>query len=210
MFNLMRALLLALFALPQVFSSCTDSTTFTFGTYDYNNSLTTRTCAWIVANNGATAKRQEFFCTFEYEGKIVQDECPVACNACPPTSSPTTTFSPSASPTQQPSLACVDSSLRLKIPTVGTRPLPFVSRYCSWVGQQDTNNRCALPGVSAACPVTCNACSTCKDPDELRFKFEYNGKEIVRNCEYVGRIAGKVWGRCTASESICRSTCGVC
>merc|ERR1712045_496272 len=98
-------------------------------------------------------------------------------------------------PTATPTITCSDSALRLKIPTVG-KPKPYVSRYCSWVGVKDTKNRCALPGVSAACPVTCSSCGTCADPSELRFKFTYNGNEIVRNCEFIGRIADKTTGRC--------------
>mmetsp|Transcript_9571 Transcript_9571/g.12042 ORF Transcript_9571/g.12042 Transcript_9571/m.12042 type:complete len:201 (+) Transcript_9571:58-660(+) len=192
-------LFLALFALPQALS-CSDSATFTFGSYSYNNSRTTRDCAWILKQNVET--RRDKWCTYEHEGTAVQDECPSACDLCH--------LSPSIAPTQQPSRVCVDSTLRLKIPTVGTRPKPFVSRYCSWVGNQDKKNRCALPGVSAACPVTCGACSACKDPDELRFKFKYNGKTMVRNCDFIGRLEKKVYDRCTASDNICRSTCGSC
>ncbi len=217
---LKKAPFLLLAALPQVLS-CADSTTFTFGSYPYNGDRTTRTCAWLLENN--VAERQKNFCTYEYEGTTVQDECPIACDACPPTSSPTITISPSAPPTQQPSehpsdvptlsptFPCLDSLLRLKIPTAGTKPKAKIARYCTWVGNKDTINRCALPGVSAACPVTCGTCSSCEDPDdELRFKFTYNGQKVMRNCEFVGRIKKKVKGRCKRSEYICRSTCGYC
>ena len=68
--------------------------------------------------------------------------------------------------------------------------------YCSWVGMKDTKNHCLLPGVSAACPITCEICETCADPDDLRFNFLYNGNEIVRNCYFLRCVAGKEYGRC--------------
>lgn len=104
--------------------------------------------------------------------------------------------------------ACVDSSLRLKINVNGN----IIARSCTWVAAKDTNARCQLSaGVDAACPVTCGTCATCADPDPLlRFKFEYVGNEISRNCEFVGRVAEKVDGRCAASGNICRATCGEC
>jgi hypothetical protein len=86
-----------------------------------------------------------------------------------------------------------------------------ISRYCEWVGRKDVTNRCSLQGVSAACPVTCGTCAICADPGpNLRFSFDYNGKTISKNCDFVGRVPGKVWGRCDASEKICRMTCGAC
>jgi hypothetical protein len=122
-----------------------------------------------------------------------------------PTVAPTGT--PTKAPTATPTKACVDSPLRLKINRDGNQ----ISRYCSWVAQKDTNNRCALDGVSAACPITCGTCSTCEDPvDSLRFKFTYNGSEIVRNCDFIGRVPGKEFGRCNQSGNICRSLCGTC
>ena len=101
--------------------------------------------------------------------------------------------------------ACSDSPLRLKIPKDGG----IVTRSCEWAARADTAMRCALPGVSAACPVTCGSCGTCADP-ELRFKFTYKNKSIARSCAFVGRIEGKVGGRCAASQNICRRTCGTC
>mmetsp|Transcript_5717 Transcript_5717/g.7037 ORF Transcript_5717/g.7037 Transcript_5717/m.7037 type:complete len:226 (+) Transcript_5717:124-801(+) len=217
-------LVLALVALvvPRALSSCDDSTTFTFGSYQYNAERTTRDCAWIKANEDSVEQRQERWCTYDYEGTIVQDECPLACNVCAPSampsisSSPTDpptlepSISPSGTPSSQPTLPCVDSLLRLRIPTAGTKPKAQISRYCSWVANRDTKNRCALPGISAACPATCDTCNTCEDPDELRFRFKYNGSKILRNCEFIGRIKAKVPGRCKRSGNICRSTCGYC
>ena len=101
--------------------------------------------------------------------------------------------------------ACSDSPLRLKIPKDGS----IITRSCEWVARVDTATRCNLPGVSAACPVTCGSCDTCADP-ELRFKFTYNNNNIARSCEFVGRVESKIGGRCAASQNICRLTCGTC
>ena len=120
-----------------------------------------------------------------------------------PTPMPTTMPTPMP-PTPSPP-ACTDSHLRLKILKDGE----IITRSCEWVARTDTSARCNLPGVSAACPETCESCDTCADP-ELRFKFTYNDFYIARSCEFVGRIPEKVSGRCAASQNICRLTCGTC
>jgi hypothetical protein len=117
-----------------------------------------------------------------------------------PTSPPTPMPTPTPSPP-----ACSDSPLRLKINKDGS----IITRSCAWVARVDTTMRCNLPGVSAACPVTCGSCDTCADP-ELRFKFTYNNNNIARSCEFVGRIESKISGRCASSQNICRLTCGIC
>ena len=138
-----------------------------------------------------------------------------------PTNNPTSSIKPSpqpsaapvaapvaVSPTPSASTPCVDTALRLQIDDNGDTKI----RACSWVANRATNWRCNnLPGVAEACPVTCGTCSTCADPvNDLRFRFTYNGNEIIRNCDFVGRIASKKTQRCAASSNICRSTCGVC
>lgn len=112
---------------------------------------------------------------------------------------------PSASPTVD---GCVDSPLRLRFLN---NKGEYISRSCQWVGNKDTFNRCALDGISAACPVTCNTCNICEDPvPSLKFKFMYNNKLIRRNCDFIRRIPSKVKGRCRQSDNICRKTCEVC
>lgn len=216
-----KALFLSLITVAQVLS-CEDSSTFTFGSYPYNADRTTRTCAWLEENENNTEARKALFCTSEYDGKIVQDECPVACNTCAPSSSPSTSISPSIVPTQSPSeypssiptlsptVPCLDSPLRLRISTAGTKPKTEISRYCVWVARRDSKSRCALPGVSAACPATCGTCNSCDDPVDLRFRFKINGRKVLRSCDFVKRIKFKIPGRCKRSNNICRSTCGYC
>lgn len=47
------------------------------------------------------------------------------------------------------------------------------------------------------------------DP-ELRFKFDYNGNNIARSCEFVGRIENKVSGRSRhKKEKMMRSCCNI-
>ena len=194
-------------------SSCMDSSTYTFGSFQYNGETVTRTCAWITQNASLVADRQANWCNEPINGSIVKEECQVACNSCPiegPTANPTMApVVPTQSPTRPPSPAfsCVDSLLRLKIlDTDGSR----ISRSCEWVARRATLQRCALPGVSAACPVTCGTCSTCVDPEApMRFKFSKDGVDtIIRDCGWVAARSTNM--RCGYSENICRSTCGRC
>lgn len=50
---------------------------------------------------------------------------------------------------------CNDSTLRFKFLKDGRRMI----RDCSWVGNTDTLDRCALNGVSSVCPYTCITCT---------------------------------------------------
>jgi len=50
---------------------------------------------------------------------------------------------------------CADSTLRIKVPWNGG----IKTRDCIWVGNRATIQRCNVPGVSDACPVTCGVCS---------------------------------------------------
>jgi hypothetical protein len=36
----------------------------------------------------------------------------------------------------------------------------IVTKKCEWVARRNTENRCGFPGVSAACPVTCDSPKT--------------------------------------------------
>ena len=179
------AVAVALAAIPAA-SACSDSDTYTFGTYEYNAGFTTRNCAWLTDNPTESAARIAEWCDQSVGGSPVYNNCPVSCDACSYAS-------------------CVNASTRLKIVVGGN----IVSRSCTWVGRQDTTNRCALAGVSAACPNTCGTCDSCVDTT-ARFRFTYNGQSIVRNCDFVGRVESKVEGRCAASGYVCRSTCGGC
>lgn len=127
-----------------------------------------------------------------------------------PTDQPTPLPSdqPSRKPSVKPSNQCVDSQLRIAFIKDGVR----IARYCEWVANKDTNNRCKLVGVAAACPVTCFTCTSCIDPESgltgLKFKFIKNGSFVSRNCAWVARK--DTINRCRDTNDICRETCGVC
>jgi len=108
MFISNKALVLALVALPSALA-CVDSSTYTFGHYEFNGATTIRDCAWITVNFNKIETRQDEWCGVEVGGSLVSDECPVACDACPvtgapPTASPRTiSAAPTAAPTRPPS-----------------------------------------------------------------------------------------------------------
>merc|ERR1712038_1746736 len=110
---------------------------------------------------------------------------------------------PTGAPTPSPVIisSCVDTPLRLKILKDGVR----ISRYCEWVGNKATIMRCQLPGVSAACPVTCGSCASCVDPASggsgLRFKFDKDGSFITRDCDWVATRSTNY--RCGLTSDIC-------
>ena len=66
--------------------SCIDSSTYTFGSYPFGGVNVYRSCDWIKENEVKT--RQNKWCTSYMNGAIVQDKCPVACDACPVLSQP--------------------------------------------------------------------------------------------------------------------------
>eukprot|EP00551_Chaetoceros_affinis_P016219 CAMPEP_0203692314 /NCGR_PEP_ID=MMETSP0091-20130426/4489_1 /ASSEMBLY_ACC=CAM_ASM_001089 /TAXON_ID=426623 /ORGANISM="Chaetoceros affinis, Strain CCMP159" /LENGTH=391 /DNA_ID=CAMNT_0050563083 /DNA_START=137 /DNA_END=1309 /DNA_ORIENTATION=+ len=76
-------------------------------------------------------------------------------------------------------LACDDTLLRFKVEWNERT----IMRDCTWIGNRATIQRCNIEGVSAACPDTCGTCSTCEDTT-LRFKVEWNGRTIMRDCTW--------------------------
>ena len=86
---------------------CTDSSTYTFGSFLYNGSQVTRNCAWITKHNSDIRRKR--WCDERVNGLKVSEACPVACDTCPyPTSSPTK--SPTHTPTiSVPTDYCMDS-----------------------------------------------------------------------------------------------------
>ena len=105
---------------PSSILACTDSTTYTFGTYDYNGATETRDCAWITANNAST--RRNDWCSDTVDGAVVGDECPVACQVgcAAPTTSPTK--APTASPTMAPSVTMKPSAAPTRPPKSSMHP----------------------------------------------------------------------------------------
>ena len=121
-----------------------------------------------------------------------------------PSAAPTITTPPSMTPT----LPCADTAGGIKFVTYGMKEL----QDCAWVASEDTENRCQLVGVSAACPLTCGTCTSCVDPvsDQFGFQFglEKDGQTIFRDCEWVRRRDRK--NRCALTYNICRAGCKVC
>lgn len=142
--------------------------------------------------------------TMTFDVEIPASSSPTAS----PTSAPTLTRTdaPTASPTQPKEVleTCEDSSLPFKV-NIGGK---FKSRTCSWVAKARSTSRCALDGVSAACPSTCNTCSSCVN-SPLSFKVEIDGKFQRKRCKWVGKNRME---RCKLPgvDSTCRSICKVC
>ncbi len=63
----------------------------------------------------------------------VSSMCPFTCGTCDP---------------------CVDGTARMRFTYNDNK----VTRSCSWVGNKDTTNRCALDGMKDACRETCGSC----------------------------------------------------
>jgi len=105
--------------------------------------------------------------------------------------------------------SCEDSKMRLKVPDPNDDQGRTIARYCVWVARKDTEERCALEGVSRSCPQTCGTCSECTD-STLRFKFLHDGVRIARSCEWTARF--NTVERCAifGMADTCRDTCGKC
>ena len=125
---------------------------------------------------------------------------PVGADTPAPTVSPT--LSPVASPS---SSSCSDSTYRFRLAWNGSN----ISRYCTWVANKQTVNRCAVDGVSEMCPNTCGTCSTCADSYN-RIKFEYNDKMITRSCTWTANKQTVLRCAITGMTDTCRATCGQC
>jgi hypothetical protein len=110
-----------------------------------------------------------------------------------------------SSPTAAPSSPCEDSPFRFKVEIDGQKK----SRDCGWVATRATASRCKLTGVKEQCPSTCNKCPKCVD-SILRYKFEYNGKKITRDCTWVANKSTNIRCAISGMEHTCRNTCGTC
>ena len=87
----MKRLLIATIVLPlsiecafMMGQPCIDSTTFTFGTYEYEGGITTRNCPWLESSTAeANERRRMKWCGgVVYEGLIVDEQCPKSCLVC--------------------------------------------------------------------------------------------------------------------------------
>ena len=99
---------------------------------------------------------------------------------------------------------CVDSSLRFKV----VKNERTITRNCIWIGR-GTVQRCALPGASAACPVTCDTCNTCEDTT-VRFRVEWNERRRFRDCAWISKRATVQKCNLPGVSDSCPETCGVC
>ncbi len=115
---------------------------------------------------------------------------------------PTLSLTPTLSPTIY---NCTDSAIRFQFYEDG---IPRIVN-CDWV-KNTPNLRCTIPGVAAACPVTCNTCNVCVDPIQIKIPVQLGQNKRMRACDYVRRYPWKVQTRCEESRYFCRATCGMC
>ena len=123
----------------------------------------------------------------------------------PPTPTPPTPTPPTPTPPTPTVEECSDSTLRFKFEYDGEE----ITRSCRWVARKDTEERCAIDGVSEMCADTCGTCSTCADTS-ARFKFRYKGKKMTRDCEWVERKSTEVRCDIEGIYEACRETCEAC
>ncbi len=160
---------------PTSGSSCTDSNTYSFGSYTQKNGETvTRNCAWITKNASRVTKRRNRWCDKTVEGKLVQNECPDACNS--------KTSCVTSSPTSRPSL---DPSNK---PTSTPSGGPTQSPSNESTQSPSYNEKETLEPSSISSPRPCIDSST--------FIFGWytkpNGKTMRRNCAWITKNVSKV------------------
>ncbi len=135
---------------------------------------------------------------------VASTPAPVASTPAPVASTPAPVVSPVA-PTPTTSSSCNDTTLRFKVNWNNN----LIMRDCIWIGNRATIQRCNLPGVSAACPVTCGTCDTCVDTT-IRFKVSWNGNLIMRDCIWIGNRATVQRCNLPGVADACPVTCGLC
>ncbi len=106
------------------------------------------------------------------------------------------------------SSSCIDSPYKLKI-NLGNGK--WATQACSWVAVSPSS-RCALAGVSKACPSTCGSCDTCANaPMKFRMPVWINGQKKMRfkHCNWIRKQRNK---RCKMAgvKATCRQACGTC
>jgi len=101
---------------------------------------------------------------------------------------------------------CVDSPLRFKTKLRRRK----IGRFCKWVANKKTQERCKLVGARENCSKTCDSCSCADSP--VKISFWFNGKYINQSCKWVGRIAKNKNERCAIGgvSRACQKTCGAC
>ncbi len=101
---------------------------------------------------------------------------------------------------------CSDTPLKIKITTNSGK---VIKKLCAWVAKKNTGRRCALEGVSAACPKTCGTCDNCKN-SSLKFRVEINAsKWRWKDCAWAASKPFRCKNIDGVSE-VCRSSCGLC
>lgn len=168
---------------PIATSNCSDSP-LRFKVKPYS-SVVRRYCIW-AANDPIVR------CAVEG----VPSHCPLTCGSCN---------------------TCIDSSMRFK---VNSKIEDFKS--CDWVGRKNVARRCSMHGVSDTCRDTCETCpittppsiapapplASCSD-SPMRFKVQFNGKLISKNCSWVSNHPNMKCGL-QGVPSHCPATCGSC
>lgn len=122
----------------------------------------------------------------------------------PTAPTPTAPTSTAPAPTEP---ECEDSSLKFRLIINGKRR----RKDCVWASNRATTYRCGLDEiVETMCPETCGGtCSECVDSTG-KFKFEYNGRRIARDCDWVANRRTNARCRIDGLALACRDTCGLC
>ncbi len=159
--------------------------------FEYNGVESFRLCDWVAKKD--TAMR----CAI----KGIGSTCPLTCGTCLQ-SSPAPIVTPS--PTSSPTYDCEDSPFRFQVKRDGK----FIRRNCAWVFVKP-KSRCKLNGVKSHCPQTCRSCGDCAN-SKLRFKFNYNGVESFRLCDWVARKDTPTRCAIEGVSTTCSLTCDTC
>ena len=195
---------------PQaIIPPCNDDPTFSFGGYEWNGTITTRTCEWITANPQRTQVRRDNWCNVGN----VSEKCPEACDTC----------SPQVAGIMPPCYDVSDFSFG-GYEWNGA----YETRTCEWItaNPQRTevrrDNWCGNDAVSENCPEACNKCpppppDMCDNkspPYSFGINEWHDNGGVTFNCEWYNRTnnACKLFGdkfenfNMTANDACC--TCG--
>ncbi len=176
-------------------AACEDSPTFSFGSYEYQGTVTKRTCEWITINPSKKAIRKANWCDQTKRGLKISHQCPEACGTCP-------------GMVQTPS--CTDSSTF----TFGSYEHKgsekdsgiTVVRDCSWITFNDGKKEKRQDDwcgetfngsvIGLECPEACDKCAPCEDSSTFIFGSRtYNGETVTQNCAYITANPNKIVDR---------------
>ncbi len=123
-----------------------------------------------------------------------------------PTESPSLSAPPtlpnSATPSNMPSMICIDPNVNF---IYDTKVID-----CSWLKRKNKISECKKIMISKTCPVLCANCDKYRCADSpLKFLIKLRGVEKLKSCRWVKKNKIK---RCKKQgvDNFCRETCGFC